>query len=209
MHLKKLSSWVLFIVFESLCIASCGVLISASRSNSVLGTHIFSSKNFAEYVTHHVGKGSSGEKYIRIRDEPGYSKNFTMIKVFIVATACVAVFVTLFTAASLVFKQIRAGSGFLLVLCALVLSAFSVVYTVHCSRIIRDPTFASEAAAFEKSFPKSYVRHVYYLLIFTWPITILFYLYAAYVLWDCYRNKLFQDIPNEDVVEYSIFPRAI
>ncbi|KII68572.1 hypothetical protein RF11_08703 [Thelohanellus kitauei] len=92
----------------------------------------------------------------------------------------------------------KAASGLVLVLCALVLSTFSVVYTVHCAWIIRGPTFASEYDAFKELFPKTYFIRVHFLLVFTRPISIVFALYAAYVLWDCYRNKLYFGIPPDD-----------
>ncbi|KII71578.1 hypothetical protein RF11_04623 [Thelohanellus kitauei] len=198
MNFRSLLPWIPFILFQTLCVASCAILITASRARWVLGTRLYDSRNNAKFTGHSNRLDrSTWWNLVKRSDAPPFTENFTTIKEFIMTAACVAVFGTVCAAVGRAMEKTRAPSGCVLFLSALVLTSFSAFYTVHCARVIRDPTFASESAAFKSYFPDNYVFRVYFLLIFTWPISIIFSLYAAYVLWECYKNKLYFGIPSE------------
>ncbi|KII73156.1 hypothetical protein RF11_16493 [Thelohanellus kitauei] len=200
MDWKSLMPWVPFIVLESLCIASCAILIAASRVKSVFGTRLYA---LIPQPQHTVSIDARDQwtwmTAFRKPDLPVYTDHFEMIKEFIVIALCMAVIGTVLAAVGRVIERARAPSGLVLVIAAFVLFVFSIVYTQQCVRIFRDSTFALQSAKFKECYPKSYVIRVYFLLIFTWPISIVFALHAGYVLWECYKNKLYFGIPPEEV----------
>ncbi|KII74951.1 hypothetical protein RF11_01254 [Thelohanellus kitauei] len=185
MDMKNWVAWIPFIVFEFFCVLSCVVLITASRAGYVFGTRFFDGGNSAVYVSHEdLNDRSTYNNFIRINDPPAYSGNFNSIKETITIAACVAVFGTLCASLGRTHKKTRAASGMVLVI--------TVPYLTE-----DHPEFSREQAAIRGYFPKVKAFHVYFLLWFTWPITIVFALYASFVLWECYKERLYYGIPDE------------